>query len=257
MVGKLITLPLRVWLGSARLLTRAAGSAAERAVSLAGQTLGVTSSNGSSSDQAFARAEPGWREESIEQPVSREESIEQPVSREEPVEHPVSREESIEQPVSREESIEHPVSREDSIEQPVSPVDVEHPQDEPARRPAPAQPRGTAPPRPQSVSAVRPPREEPDAPAVPEPVHVSEEPELVREEAEPGAEDGAGARVTVLEPWDGYAHMNAREVIDRARQASPAELAAVRLYESRHRSRQTVLAAVDRQLKLSSGSRPA
>ena len=90
-----------------------------------------------------------------------------------------------------------------------------------------------------------------------EPVHVSEEPELVREVADPGAEDGAGARVTVAQPWAGYAHMNARDVIDRARQASPAELAAVRLYESRHRSRQTVLAAVDRQLKLSAGGRPA
>jgi hypothetical protein len=74
--------------------------------------------------------------------------------------------------------------------------------------------------------------------------------------AEPGAEDGAGAHVTVTPPWDGYAHMNAREVIARARQAGPAELAAVRLYESRNRSRQTVLAAVDRQLKLSAGGRP-
>jgi hypothetical protein len=63
--------------------------------------------------------------------------------------------------------------------------------------------------------------------------------------------------VTVIEPWTGYALMNARDVIDRARHASPAELAAVRLYESRHRSRQTVLAAVDRQLKLSAGGRPA
>jgi hypothetical protein len=105
---------------------------------------------------------------------------------------------------------------------------------------------------------------QPAAPVVPEPVrvseeptHVSEEPELVREEAEPGAEDGAGAAVTVIEPWDGYARMNAREVIARAQQAGPAELAAVRLYESRNRSRQTVLAAVDRQLKLSAGGRPA
>jgi hypothetical protein len=90
-----------------------------------------------------------------------------------------------------------------------------------------------------------------------QPAHVSEEPELVREVAEPGAEDGAGARVTVMEPWKAYAHMNAREVIARARQAGSAELAAVRLYESRHRSRQTVLAAVDRQLKLASGGSPA
>jgi hypothetical protein len=212
MVGKLITLPLRVWYQSARLLTRAGVGAAERAVSLAGQTIGVASSNGSSSQNGSATAAPGWREESIEQPVT--------------------------------------------------PVDVEHPHEEPERRPAPAQPRETT--RTSSVSAVRPLREEPaapvvpePAPVVPEPVHVSEEPELVREEAEPGAEDGAGASVTVLEPWAGYAHMNAREVIERARLASPAELAAVRLYESRHRSRQTVLAAVDRQLKLSSGPRPA
>ena len=115
-----------------------------------------------------------------------------------------------------------------------------------------------------SVSTVRPPRPEPvespavyEAPAVQEPVHVSEEPELVRESAEPGAEDGAGAAVTVLEPWNGYQHMNAREVIARARQATRAELAAVRLYEARHRSRQTVLAAVDRQLKLGNGADPA
>lgn len=202
MVGKLITLPLRVWFQSARLLTRASVGAAERAVSLAGHTLG---GNGSSPDHGSASAATGWRE--------------------------------------------------DSIEQPVSPVDVEHPHDEPEHRPAPAPPRDTA--RRRSVSAVRPPREEPDAPVVREPIHVSEEPELVREVAEPGAEDGAGAAVTVIEPWNGYAHMNARAVIARAQNASPAELAAVRLYESRHRSRQTVLAAVDRQLKLSAGGRPA
>ena len=93
--------------------------------------------------------------------------------------------------------------------------------------------------------------------ASPEPTHVSEEPELVREEAEPGAEDGAGAAITVLEPWRGYAHMSAKDVISRARGANGAELAAVRLYESRHRSRQTVLAAVDRQLKLGNGRAPA
>ncbi len=186
MAGKLIMLPLRVWLRSARLLTHAAGGVAGRAASLAGQTVGVTSPNGSDRGRAPApTAEPGWREEAIEEPVS--------------------------------------------------PVDVEHPDDEPERPTPPAWP----------PEAAR------------EPVHVSEEPELVREVAEPGAEDGAGARVTVLEPWNGYAQMNAREVIARAGQASSAELAAVRLYESRHRSRQTVLAAVDRQLKLSGRGNPA
>jgi hypothetical protein len=211
MAGKLITLPLRVWFRSARLLTRVGVDAAGKAVSLAGQTIGIASSNGSSSGNGRApgpaTAETGWREESIEQPVS--------------------------------------------------PVDVEHPHGEPERRPAPAQARERPRPRPRSVSAVRPPTEEPEAPVVQEPVHVSEEPELVREEAEPGAEDGAGAAVTVIEPWAGYARMSARDVIARAQQASAAELAAVRLYESRHRSRQTVLAAVDRQLKLSGGGHTA
>ena len=79
----------------------------------------------------------------------------------------------------------------------------------------------------------------------------------MRESAEPGAEQGAGAEVTVKEPWAGYRLLNARDVIDRTRTANVAELAAVRLYESRHRCRQTVLAAVDRQLKLANGGVPA
>jgi hypothetical protein len=109
----------------------------------------------------------------------------------------------------------------------------------------------------RAVVPVRPPRPDPPAAQAPadeeQPVHVSAEPELVHESAEPGAEEGAGAVVTVLEPWNGYAHMNAREVIARASQAGSAELAAVRLYESRHRRRQTVLAAVDRQSRSATG----
>jgi hypothetical protein len=211
MAGKLIMLPFRVWIGSARLLTRVAGGAAERAFSLAGQAIAGRSGNGQY--PSTPTTEPGWSEESVEEPVS--------------------------------------------------PVDVEHPDDEtepprqprPEPRPEPSRPRDDGITR--FVAAVRPFDEEPEAPVAQEPVHVSEEPELVRESAEPGAEDGAGAQLTVMEPWNGYAHMNARDVIARARQASQAELAAVRLYESRHRSRQTVLAAVDRQLKLSGGGRPA
>jgi type IV secretory pathway VirB10-like protein len=86
-------------------------------------------------------------------------------------------------------------------------------------------------------------------PAVPEPVHVSEEPELVREEAEAGAEDGAGASITINPPWEGYDRLGARDVITRLSGADAAELAAVQLYESSNRSRQTVLDAVRRQLK--------
>ncbi len=104
-----------------------------------------------------------------------------------------------------------------------------------------------------------PPAELPVPPAelIAEPAHVSEEPVLVRESAEPGAEEGAGAGITVIEPWAGYGRLNARDVIDRARTANVAELAAMRLYEARHRARQTVLAAVDRQLALANGGRPA
>lgn len=82
-----------------------------------------------------------------------------------------------------------------------------------------------------------------------EPVHVSEEPVLVEEIAEPGAEEGAGASVHVQEPWDGYQRMNAREVIARCGEATMAELVAVQLYESGHRNRQTVLQAVARAMK--------
>ncbi|HTX12344.1 MAG TPA: hypothetical protein VME22_27250 [Solirubrobacteraceae bacterium] len=109
----------------------------------------------------------------------------------------------------------------------------------------------------ETVFQAREPEVSPPGAAEQTPMHVSEEPELVREVAESGAEDGAGAAITVAEPWNGYARMSAKDVIARARAGNPAELAAVRLYEARHRSRQTVLAAVDRQLKLAGGGAPA
>jgi hypothetical protein len=90
---------------------------------------------------------------------------------------------------------------------------------------------------------------EPFPPTPQEPVHVSEEPELVQEVAEPGAEDGAGASVTIEEPWPGYARMTAKQVIERLTDATAAELAAVQLYESINRDRQTVRAAAERNLK--------
>ncbi|MBV8997982.1 MAG: hypothetical protein JO304_02915 [Solirubrobacterales bacterium] len=186
MTGKLITLPLRVSLESARLITRAAGAAAGRAASLAGQTIKAVTPD-------LRRAEP---------------------------------------------IAAAPRERRDA------------PEPAPPEQHAPEPP----PPEPRAPDPVAP---APPTPIVDEDVHVSEEPELVREVAEPGAEDGAGADVTVMEPWSGYRHMTAHEVITRAQQSSPAELAAVRLYESRHRGRETVLAAVDRQLKLGTGADPA
>ena len=95
--------------------------------------------------------------------------------------------------------------------------------------------------------------EELERPGAVEPAHVSEEPELVREEAEPGVEDGVGASVRVQPPWEGYEHMAARQVIARLGDASAAELAAVELYERSNRSRQTVLDAVERRLKAANG----
>jgi hypothetical protein len=89
----------------------------------------------------------------------------------------------------------------------------------------------------------------PEPPTAPPPTHVSEEPELVGTFADPGAEDGAGAAVHVEEPWKGYAHMTADDVIAHLADASREELAAVELYERAHRARKTVMAAADRQLR--------
>lgn len=100
------------------------------------------------------------------------------------------------------------------------------------------------------------PREQPrsdEAPIDPQPVHVSEEPSLVEEFAEPGAEEGAGAEVHIEPPWEGYTRMSAKQIVDRLLVASPAELAAVQLYESSHRNRQTVLNAAKRQLRDANG----
>jgi hypothetical protein len=118
--------------------------------------------------------------------------------------------------------------------------------------------RTQAPARP-SRPVQRDPRSSAPARAVPaaEPVHVSEEPRLVEEFAEPGAEQGAGAEVHVDPPWDGYEQMNAKQVISRLATADRAELAAVQLFERGNRRRQTILNAVERELRNpnASGSR--
>jgi hypothetical protein len=79
--------------------------------------------------------------------------------------------------------------------------------------------------------------------------HVDEEPVLVAEFAEPGAEDGAGAHVRVEEPWKGYAELTAAEVIDRLVTQSDSALALVVLYEQSHRGRRTVIAAARSELR--------
>ena len=113
------------------------------------------------------------------------------------------------------------------------------------------------PPAPPAPEAAAP---EPADTAVPAaaPAHVTEQPELVHSHAEPGAEDGPGASVRVAEPWKGYGHMTADDVVARLAAASPEELAAVELYERLHRGRSTVVTEAGRRLRRTSarGERP-
>jgi hypothetical protein len=85
------------------------------------------------------------------------------------------------------------------------------------------------------------------APPEPEPAHVSEQPVVVAESAERGAEEGAGAEVHVDEPWPGYREMTAAQIRQRLRAASPAEAAAVSLYEAGGKGRTSVLEEASRR----------
>jgi hypothetical protein len=89
-------------------------------------------------------------------------------------------------------------------------------------------------------------------PAVPDeliPDHVDEEPVLVAEAAEAGAEDGAGPELHIDPPWEGYDRMTAADIRDRLGAATPAEAAAVELYEAAGKSRRSVLDAAERALR--------
>jgi len=89
----------------------------------------------------------------------------------------------------------------------------------------------------------------PPAPAPqPEPAHVDSDAVIVAQSADAGAADGAGAEVHVDEPWGGYAKLTAKDVTAQLATADAAMLAVVRLYESKHRNRRTVLAAIDHRL---------
>ena len=119
----------------------------------------------------------------------------------------------------------------------------------PAERP-PAEPTP-----PETAPAARPPAEPtpaeaaPAAAAPPEPAHVSEEPELVADVAEEGAEEGAGAEVHVDAPWPGYDDMNAADIEDRLVAEGAEAAAAVRLYEASRKGRASVLEAASRNLR--------
>ncbi len=94
------------------------------------------------------------------------------------------------------------------------------------------------------------------APPIPdEAVHVSEEPELVEELAEPGAEEGAGAQLRIVAPWQGYEQMKAADIVQRTAFATREELAAIELYELAGRNRKSVVAAARQALKRASPPR--
>jgi hypothetical protein len=86
-------------------------------------------------------------------------------------------------------------------------------------------------------------------PSEPEPAHVSEEPELVAEVAEEGAEEGAGPEIEIDEPWPGYDRMNASDINDRLVAEGTEAAAAVRLYEASRKGRASVLEAASRNLQ--------
>jgi hypothetical protein len=79
--------------------------------------------------------------------------------------------------------------------------------------------------------------------------HVEAEAELVAESADPGAVDGAGAELTVDEPWPGHNELTAADVVARLPAVSAAELAVTELYETTHRQRPTVLVALEEHLR--------
>jgi outer membrane biosynthesis protein TonB len=225
MDGGMISLPLRVGIGSARILLRTAGTAAGCAARLGGRvTVAATEAATRVSDTvAWGRPAP-----SFEPPAP---SFEAPAPSFEPSPAP--------EPAA-------PVVADLRAVPPVPDRFPGHSVNGVVAEPAEVQP-PPAPPEPEPATA-------PPAPAAEsEPVHVSEEPELVQEVAEAGAEDGAGATVNVAEPWPGYAAMTAKQVIERLADADAAELAAVQLYESFNRNRQTVRAAAERSLKSKTG----
>jgi hypothetical protein len=96
------------------------------------------------------------------------------------------------------------------------------------------------------VLDVEPPADPRDEPA---PEHVDEEPVLVAEAAEAGAEEGAGPEVHIDPPWDGYDRMTAADIRDRLAAATLEEAAAVELYEAAGKKRSSVLDAAANALQ--------
>lgn len=121
--------------------------------------------------------------------------------------------------------------------------------DGPAVRRAPRPPRPRrVPPRAPDVPT-RPVVQSPPPPPVPDTVKtLDDEPVLVAEFGEEGAEENAGAQVSVEEPWKGYDRMNVKAVKDRLAAADSELLGAVMLYEGFGKKRSSVTQAAERRL---------
>lgn len=135
------------------------------------------------------------------------------------------------------------------------------------RRPSSRPPRPT-PPRDSTAERGAPPpdgpapapAEPPSAAAMPVPDEaktLDDEPDLVGEFGEAGAEEQAGAEVTVDEPWPGYERMNVKAIEDRLTAASRELLAAVVLYEGWNKKRASVRRAAERRLRQLSPPSPS
>jgi len=122
-----------------------------------------------------------------------------------------------------------------------------------ARRPPAAAPEPAAPPPAPAAG-------EPAAPHAPEPPRHTSDPtpgeiaaarEALREAeiedpiASVGPAAHAGPEIHLDPPWEGYDAMALDEVLGRLQAADPTTLAAVRLYESTHESRQAILLATE------------
>ena len=131
---------------------------------------------------------------------------------------------------------------------PRRPATASEPAAPPAPEPAPPEPEPAATaPGPAATPAPEAPRRSSD----PTPGEVAAAREALREAegedpvASVGPAAHAGPEIHLDPPWEGYDAMALDEVLGRLQAADPTTLAAVRLYESTHESRQAILLATE------------
>jgi len=131
---------------------------------------------------------------------------------------------------------------------PRRPAAASEPSAPPAPEPAPPEP---APEPAAPGPAATPAREAPRRSSDPTPGEVAAAREALREAegedpvASVGPAAHAGPEIHLDPPWEGYDAMALDEVLGRLQAADPTTLAAVRLYESTHESRQAILLATE------------